>query len=260
MYSDRKLGVSETIATSAATIHFFTGNNIAPRGDLASRSLRTRLEVDRADPENRPFRYPDPIAWTEARRGQILFALYTILLGNPMFRPGSNVASQTRFKTWWRLIGQPVEFAAQQHKEHVAAFVIDGHETCPATSINFKNLFLVQEEDDEESSSLADVLAVLAEKWPNAAPFKAAEVATAINTTGEWATEGTRERAMTLREFLFPGAPPNQAVTAKATSKRLKRHVGEPVPHDGNTLSLQETCHPHTKVLSFYVKNHAIAA
>jgi hypothetical protein len=27
MYSDRKLEVSETIATSAATIHFFTGNH-----------------------------------------------------------------------------------------------------------------------------------------------------------------------------------------------------------------------------------------
>jgi hypothetical protein len=260
MYSDRKLGVSETIATSAATIHFFTGNNIAPRGDLASRSLRTRLEVDRADPENRPFRYPDPIAWTEAHRGQILSALYTILLGNPMFRARLNVAPQTRFKTWWRLIGQPVEFAAQQHKERVAALAMDAHETCPATSINFKNLFLVQEEEDEESSSFADVLAVLVEKWPNSVPFQAADVAEAINTTGEWATEGTRERAMTLREFLFPGIPPNQAVTAKATSKRLKRHVSEPVPRDGKTLSLQETCDPHTKVLSFYVKTHAIAA
>jgi hypothetical protein len=65
---------------------------------------------------------------------------------------------------------------------------------------------------------------------------------------------------MTLRDFLFPRTPPNQAVTAKAASKQLKRHVGEPVPRDGKTLSLQETCDPHTKVLSFYVKTHAIAA
>jgi hypothetical protein len=127
MYSDRKLGVSETIATSAATIHFFTGNNIAPRGDLASRSLIVRLAVDRPDPENRPFRHPDPIAWTEAHRGKILAALYTVLLGNPLFR-GSKTPPQTRFKTWWNLIGRAVEYAAQKHKD---ALVTNAHPTCP---------------------------------------------------------------------------------------------------------------------------------
>jgi hypothetical protein len=109
-YSDRKLCVSETIATSAATIHFFTGNNIGPRGDLTSRSLRVRLEVDRLDPENRPFSHPDPIAWTEANRGQILRALYTILVGNPFFRANSPVTPHTRFKTWWHLIVVCVKF------------------------------------------------------------------------------------------------------------------------------------------------------
>jgi hypothetical protein len=75
-YSDRRLGVSEMVATAAATIHFFTGNNISPRGDLASRSLQVRLNVDRPDPENRTFKHPDPIGWTEANRGEILQALY----------------------------------------------------------------------------------------------------------------------------------------------------------------------------------------
>src|SRR5262249_17482169 len=72
MYSDRKLGVSETIVASAATIHLFTGNNVGPRRDLASRSLQARIEVDRPDPENRYFRHPEPIEWTEAHRRQIL--------------------------------------------------------------------------------------------------------------------------------------------------------------------------------------------
>jgi hypothetical protein len=54
-YSDRKLGVSEMVATAGSTIHLFTGNNVGPGGDLASRSLGVRLEVDRADPENRGF-------------------------------------------------------------------------------------------------------------------------------------------------------------------------------------------------------------
>src|SRR5216684_2176200 len=57
LYADRKLGVSEMIMTAASTIHCFTGNNIRPRGDLASRSLQVRLDVDRIDPENRNFKH-----------------------------------------------------------------------------------------------------------------------------------------------------------------------------------------------------------
>jgi hypothetical protein len=85
-YSDRKLGVSEMVCTAASTIQFFTRNNIGPRGDLASRSLRIRLDVDRADPENRKFRHPDPVGWAENNRAEILAALFTILLGNPSSR------------------------------------------------------------------------------------------------------------------------------------------------------------------------------
>ena len=51
-YSDRILGVSETGTAPAFTIQIFTGNNITPGGDLASRSLPLRLAVDRPDPEN----------------------------------------------------------------------------------------------------------------------------------------------------------------------------------------------------------------
>ena len=51
---------------SAATIHIFTGNNIGAKGDLASRSLNIRLDVDRADPENREFKHSDPVGWTSA--------------------------------------------------------------------------------------------------------------------------------------------------------------------------------------------------
>ena len=108
-YSDRKLGVSEMIATAASTIHFFTGNNIAPRGDLASRSLEIRFELDRYDPENREFKHPDPVGWTDNNRAEILGALYTILLGNPTLKKSRNAPMKTRFKMWWRLVGSAVE-------------------------------------------------------------------------------------------------------------------------------------------------------
>jgi len=247
-YSDRRLGVSEMVAVAASVIHFFTGNNIAPRGDLASRSLRVRLEVDRADPENRPFKHTDPIGWTEANRGRILSALYTILLGNPNLRPGSNTAPQTRFKTWWRLIGSTIEFAAKDYTDRVAALVVDVDPACKPVEISFRNLFLSQEEDDEESASLADALAALAATdWPQpdgapkkAGPFQAADLARRLNDQSEYRIDAEKERVATLREFLFPTAPPNQTVTAKAVGKRLKRHIGEPVKRGDRTLILKE--------------------
>ena len=118
-YADRKLGVSEMVATAASAIHIFTGNNIAPKGDLASRSLLVRLAVDRPDPENRSFKHPDPIGWTDGNRAEILAALYTILLGNPMLRKPRDAPCQTRFKMWWRLVGSAVEHAAKLNGEAV---------------------------------------------------------------------------------------------------------------------------------------------
>ena len=82
------------VSTAAATIHLFTGNNIGAEGDLASRSLHIRLDVDRADPENREFKHPDPVGWTENHRGEILAALYTILLGNPQLKEPRDARGQ----------------------------------------------------------------------------------------------------------------------------------------------------------------------
>ncbi len=79
------------------------------------------LELDRAGSGEPPVRATtDPIGWTEANRGRILAALYTILLGNPNLRPGSNAAPQTRFKTWWLVFGSAIEFAAKVHLSETA--------------------------------------------------------------------------------------------------------------------------------------------
>src|SRR5712691_7724533 len=178
-YSDRILGVSDTGTAPAFTIQVFTGNNITPRGDLASRSLPLRLAVDRPDPENRLFAHPDPIAWTEANRGRILRALYTILLGNPRLRDRNPEQAPTRFKMWWHLVGSAVEYAAAQHaqiaEEEVRCLVADPHTTCPPAPIRFAELFLAGEADEEQSAGLATVLDVLRRRWPDG--FKSADVA-----------------------------------------------------------------------------------
>ena len=254
-YTDRKLGVSETIATAASTIHHFTGNNIGPKGDLASRALVVRLELDRADPENRDFKHNDPIAWTEAHRGQIMGALFTILLGNPSLRTPLATPAKTRFKIWWRMCGSAVENAAKQHAEHVAALAMEPHPTCKPKEIDFKDLFLTQEEDDEESSSLADLLAGMAKKWPVGNQATANDIAKLINNPGsDYLPESEQQLAITLREFLFPNAPPGQVVTARAVGKQLGKRVGEPVKTDKLTLILRKATDAHTKVLSYYVE------
>jgi hypothetical protein len=222
-YSDRKLGVSEVVATAASTIHFFTGNNIGPRGDLASRSLMVRLQVDRADPENRKFKHPDPVGWTEDHRAEILRALYTILLGNPMLRDPRDAVCKTRFKMWWRLVGSAIE--------HATGLI--------GAQIDFQQLFLSWEEDDEDSATLADALAALLEKWPAhkegvAKAFRANDVAKCINEPS------FDPMVATIRDFLFPGAPAGHTVTAKSVGRRLMKHLDNPVKDDqGQTLALK---------------------
>jgi hypothetical protein len=91
-YSDRVLGVSEYRLVLSSTVHLFTGNNIGPRGDMASRSLVVRLAVNRPDPENRNFKHPDPLACCSrlggARRGSVsmLSGVSRVRWRNPPYR------------------------------------------------------------------------------------------------------------------------------------------------------------------------------
>jgi hypothetical protein len=221
-YADRVLGVSETATAAASAIHLFTGNNIGPTGDLASRSLSVTLEVDRPDPENRTFVHSDPVAWSEAQRAKILTALYTILLGNPVLVK-TGITPRTRFKEWWRLVGSAVEHAARLR-------LVD---------LDFQNIFLAQEEQDgRDSASVGDALHILATKWPTG--FKAADVAKLINDTGTWIPAEDRENAATLRAVLFPElATKRDEVSAPAVGNRLVNHVGNPVRFGTQVLTLK---------------------
>jgi hypothetical protein len=225
-YIDRKLGVSEAVATAASTIHFFTGNNIGARGDLASRSLRIRLTVDRPDPENRDFKHPDPIGWTDNNRVEILRALYTLLLGNPQLKTARDAPGKTRFKMWWRVAGSAVEHAAKLY----APKPVNGAQP---EEIDFEKLFLKQEEEeDEDTVMLVDALSVLAEKWPEG--FYATDVAKFLNSLS------IDPHLLTLYEFLYPGRPQGYAVAARSVGKRLAAHVDEPVKNGDYTFILRK--------------------
>jgi hypothetical protein len=238
-YADRKLGVSEMISTAASTIHFFTGNNIGPKGDLASRSLSVRLDVDRVDPENRAFKHPDPYTWTQNNRAEIITALYTILLGNPQLTVPYDAESKTRFKMWWRLIGSAVEHAAAQ-------------------TIDFQNLFLSQENDEEEAASVADMLEVFEKLWPDEQEFSASAVAALVNRAAMAGSvfyrETPDEDEQLVREVLLPGTPQNYVFQTKSVGRLLKKHLNEPVRSGERALVLVSREDKHAGQLAYRVR------
>ena len=230
-YSDRILGQSTTINVPAFTVMTFTGNNIGPKGDMASRSLVTRLEVDRIDPENRPFTHSDPVAWTLDNRGTILRALYTILLANQQLHPDKQRERKTRFKAWWHLVGSAVENAAAELIQQQSRAAPDGDRY--AEAVDFAKLFASVESDDEEGGALGDVLSILDRKWPGY-QFQAGEVASFA--------EGDNDDAATLRQFFEPSTRRSTGtiptVSARSVGKRLMSVVGAPVPAGDLTLML----------------------
>jgi len=230
-YADRKLGVSEMVATAASTIHLFTGNNIGVKGDLTSRSLHIRLDADRVDPENRAFKHPDPVGWTENRRAEVLAAFYTILLGNPTLKAPRAAPMKTRFKMWWRLIGSAVENAA----------ALAGQE------LDFRKLFIEQEEDDEDSATLADVLDVLVKKWPE--QFTASDVAGMINIPYP------EEDEQTIRDFLLLGARPDHEFSSRSIGKRLKQYIDNPVRSGERVFVLRSWADTHINMSVYGVRD-----
>ena len=223
--SDRKLGVSEVVVTSAGAVHMFTGNTVAPRGDLASRSLLVTFEVDRSDPENRDFEHPEPIAWTLDNRMKILRAMYTILLGNPTLDEPRDAAMQTRFKMWWRVVGSAVENAAAAVGEPVA----------------FKDLFQQREEEDAtDDVDLAEVLVALRSKW-GGTEFTAQQVAEFVNTDADFDSAPGL-----LREFIC-GRLRNQRdreqVSARTVTRAIGAHVDNMVRYGDEEMVLRVIDH-----------------
>ena len=175
--SDRVLGVSRVETVPSTTVQIFTGNSITPRGDMASRSLMLALSVNRPDPENRLFAHADPLAWTQAHRRQIVRALYTLLIAGALNRPKHQDA-KTRFKTWWSIVGWPIEYAAGML----------------GTTVNCTELMRAGEVGDEEASAASAALSLLREIWGSGA-FTAREVVKAMTPAATWSTPSNLEDA-----------------------------------------------------------------
>jgi hypothetical protein len=148
--SDRVLGVSQVETVPSTTVQIFTGNSITPH--MASRSLMLALNVSRPDPENRSFEHADPLAWTQANRSKIVRALYTLLVAGALNR-SKRQESKTRFKTWWNLVGWPVEYAA----------------SLIGTTVNCTELMRAGEVGDEDASAASAALTIMRTIWGDGA-------------------------------------------------------------------------------------------
>lgn len=211
--TDRILGVSKTERVSTATIQVFTGNQIAPTGDMSSRSFIILLDARRPDPENRSFKHPDPLNWTRTNRFKIVQALYTVLVAGVRNREPEEIA-KTRFKTWWRLVGWPVEYAA----------------TLAGINFDCDQLIKAGEAEDPEVLAIKAVLSTFHTIWGEKR-FTARDIVQKLPLDGGLAASPEPSPGEVLYEALSEligkslGRPTTHSI-AKLLQKRL---VGHPV-------------------------------
>jgi|SRR5271166_5837264 len=240
LYKDRVLGESESPTAPAYTIIAFTGNNIRPKSDTASRTLSVRLSAERTDPENRAFTHDDPVAWTLDHRGEILHALYTVLLGNPRFGDRDRCASKTRFKAWWHLIGSAIEAAADA--------ALKAEEPRPS----FSTMFECVEAEDEDAISRSAILKTLHSIWPKDAAFTTAAVAEHLSAIAARVRDGADEDPHMAELRRFCTAPKAASPSPKAITRALKSIEGAPTAVDDAVMKLHAGW-DHNKAATFKV-------
>ena len=146
-------------------------------------------------------------------------ALYTVLLGNPRFDDKHRCAPQTRFKSWWRLVGSAVENAVFE---------------ATGVLLSFKEMFERVEADDEDAASRADILRTLHTlTWPardkgGDTVFTTADLLERLNEIAERVRKGAAEEPDLAGLRRFCTAPRAAAPTPKAITRALRAIEGTP--------------------------------
>ena len=116
LFRGRILGETRTGVGVAGALMMFTGNNILPGGDFASRVLPIYLDARDENPDRRRFGRPRLADWCAENRAEVIRHLATILVGG--LRSGATLTSglgyeydETRFKEWDRLVRVPLIWA-----------------------------------------------------------------------------------------------------------------------------------------------------
>ena len=109
VYTDRKLGVSESPSLPNRCTVVLTGNNITPAGDLARRCLLVRLDVDAETARGREFEIPNLKNYVAANRSQLLVDALTVILA---YTQACDVGAMPKplesFEAWSRVARNPL--------------------------------------------------------------------------------------------------------------------------------------------------------
>jgi putative DNA primase/helicase len=109
MLSGRVLGETRTATALSGAVQLFTGNNVTPAGDLATRILPIVLDARLERPDARQFTRPAWADWVDIHRAEVLHHLLTILVGGITAR--TSVPTPSRFPAWDRLVRGPLLWA-----------------------------------------------------------------------------------------------------------------------------------------------------
>jgi hypothetical protein len=109
MYQNRLLGVTKTITLPTNVMWTATGNNIAFRGDLTSRSLLCRIDAAVEHPEEREFKIADLPDYLRQQRPELVTCALTILRAYHVAgRPAQDIKPWGGFDEWSREIRAPI--------------------------------------------------------------------------------------------------------------------------------------------------------
>ena len=115
-------------------------------------------------------------------------------------------------------------------------------------AVDFRELFAGQEADDEEMTSLADALDILATRYPDEEEFKAVDISNIV-------TDGLPyDVAPTLREVFAPELPSHATLSPKAMGRRLKKNKDAPVRFGERTLTLLSRVDPNSNDLHWRIR------
>lgn len=114
-WSDRLLGVTQTVRVPLAMTWYATGNNIQLLGDMGRRIMHIRLESPLDQPGDRTgFRYPDLETFVRTRRAVFVTAALTILRAFcAAGRPAAELKSWGSFEGWSDLVRGALVYAGE---------------------------------------------------------------------------------------------------------------------------------------------------
>lgn len=108
VYSDRKLGASESPSLPNRCAVVLTGNNITPASDLARRTLVVRLDVQAETARGRQFKIADLGAYVAKHRPRLLVDALTVIRAHVLAGSPSKLRPLESFERWSRFARDPV--------------------------------------------------------------------------------------------------------------------------------------------------------